>query len=128
VGYLIDRFFAAYVAFPCFILSALGFAILATGAIGWPVFIAAAFLGLSAGAEFDLLAFLTGRYFGLRNFGGIYAFLFIAFLVGASFGPLAYGAVYEQTNSYMWILSISTVLTVIAGLIMLKLPRYPSVE
>lgn len=128
IGYLIDRFFAPYVAFPCFLLSALGFAMLATGATGWPVFVAAAFLGISAGAEFDLLAFLTSRYFGLRNFGGIYAYLFIAFLIGASLGPLTYGAVYEHTGSYMWILSACTILTVVAGLIMLTLPRYPKVE
>ena len=125
VGYLIDRFFAPYIALPCFLLSAIGLAMLATGTMGWQVFIAAAFIGLSAGAEFDLLAFLTSRYFGLRNFAGIYALLFIAFLIGASLGPLAYGAVYEQTGSYLWILSGCTVFTVIAGLIIVSLPRYP---
>ena len=128
VGYLLDRFFAPYIALPCFLLSASGLAMLATGATGWPVFVAAAFIGLSAGAEFDLLAFLTGRYFGLRNFAGIYALLFIAFLIGASLGPLAYGAMFEKVGSYAWILAACTVLTASAGLIMASLPRYPALK
>ncbi len=35
VGYLLDRYFAPYVAVPCFILSALGLGLLATGASGF---------------------------------------------------------------------------------------------
>lgn len=128
VGYLVDRYFAPYVALPCFLLSAFGLAMLATGAIGPMAFVAAALIGLSAGAEFDLLAFLTSRYFGLRSFAEIYALLFIAFIIGTSLGPLAYGAVFEQTGSYVWVLAGCSAATVIAGLIMMSLPRYPALS
>ena len=126
VGYLLDRYFAPYVAVPCFILSALGLGLLATGASGWPAFVAAALIGLSAGAEFDLLAFLTSRYFGLRSFGEIYGLLFVAFLIGTSLGPIAYGAIFDLTGAYFWILAICTVIVVIAGVVMAFMPRYPA--
>ena len=126
VGYLIDRYFAPYVAMPCFILSALGLGLLATGASGWPAFVAAALIGLSAGAEFDLLAFLTSRYFGLRNFGEIYGLLFVAFLIGTSLGPIAYGAIFDLTGAYFWILTVCTVIIVIAAVVMAFMPRYPA--
>ena len=70
---------------------------------------------MSAGAEFDLLAFLTSRYFGLRSFGEIYGLLFVAFLIGTSLGPIAYGAIFDLTGAYFWILAICTVIVVIAG-------------
>ncbi len=127
VGYLIDRWFAPRVAAVCFLLSAVGLAWFAGGANDRiSVGIATCLVGLSIGAEIDLLAFLTSRYFGLQRFGTYYGFMFAGFLFGAAPGPVAYGAVYDTWGNYNPALAGAAGLLVIAALIMLILPEYRS--
>ena len=124
VGYFIDRFFAPFVAAICFLVSAIGVSLLATGAIDALAFVAAVFIGFSMGAEMDMLAFLTGRYFGVENFGQVYGILFTSFLIGTSIGPVVYGMVYESLGSYIWVLIVSIVLMLVSAVITALLPRY----
>ncbi len=127
IGLLLDKYFAPRVAMICVLLSAIGIAILASGAGGGMAFIAAIFVGFSIGAELDLLAYLTTRYFGLGSFGMIYGLLFSAFLLGVSTGPVIYGVAYETFSSYVNILTTcGIILTVAAGLTLL-LPKYKQV-
>ncbi len=127
IGYLIDRVFAPTVAFLCFLLSAIGLALLAIGMSGPVSFVVAMLIGASIGAEADLLAFLTSRYFGLKCFGEIYGLLFSSLLIGTSLGPVAFGASFEASGSYTTILTVCTVLCVIAAIVMKLLPAYPEV-
>jgi predicted MFS family arabinose efflux permease len=124
IGYIMDRIFAPYVAVACFLLSAVGVAMLATGAIDALAFIAAVCVGISMGAEIDMLAFLTGRYFGVENFGKVYGILFTSFLIGTSLGPVAYGAAYESLGSYIWVLYASIALMLLSALVTSRLPKY----
>jgi len=124
IGYLIDRFFAPFVAAICFLVSAIGVSLLATGAIDALAFVAAVFIGFSMGAEMDMLAFLTGRYFGVENFGQVYGILFTSFLIGTSIGPVVYGMAYESTGSYIWVLIASIFLMLASALVTALLPRY----
>ena len=124
VGYLVDRFFAPKVAFFCFLTSACGVGILATGAVDSLAFIAALCIGLSIGAEIDLLAYLTSRYFGVDNFGKIYGILFSSFLIGTSLGPYAFGLAFETYGSYMEVLITAVIVMVISAFITLLLPAY----
>jgi MFS family permease len=87
-------------------------------------FLAAAFIGISMGAEIDMLAILTGRYFGVENFGRIYGILFTSFLIGTSIGPVAYGMAYESLGSYTWVLLLSIGLMLASALMTARLPRY----
>ena len=128
IGYLVDRIFAPVVAISCFLLSAIGLAILASGIVGLPVFFVAILVGASIGAEADLLAFLTSRYFGLRCFGEIYGIMFASLLLGTSLGPLAYGTSYETSGSYVGILVCCTLLCCVAAWLMRLLPAYPVFE
>lgn len=128
VGYLIDRFFAPHVAMMFFLSSAVGLGILATGTAGPSVFLATVLVGLSIGAEIDLMAYLTTRYFGLRHFGEIYGLLFASLLIGTSFGPVTYGYVYESQGSYVWILALCCALNGGASLLTGLLPKYPALE
>ncbi|MBT5187371.1 MAG: hypothetical protein HOM01_11220 [Kordiimonadaceae bacterium] len=124
IGYLLDKFFAPKLAMICFLLSACGIAMLATGTIGSTVFFAAVLIGFSIGAELDILAYLITRYFGLGSFGMIYGILFTAFLVGVTTGPVAYAAVYDYYGSYInMLIACTLLLTFTAGLMML-LPKY----
>src|SRR5690606_17794815 len=69
-GYLLDRFFAPYLAAAIFLVPLIGVLILLSGTTIIPlVVIAAICLGLGLGAEVDIIGFLVGRYFGLRRYG-----------------------------------------------------------
>ncbi|MDG1438140.1 MAG: hypothetical protein P8P98_04125, partial [Emcibacteraceae bacterium] len=81
-------------------------------------------IGLSIGTEFDLLAYLTTRYFGLSSFGMVYGLMFSAFLVGTATGPLTYGASFDYFGSYINILSFCSVVLVITAGLFLLLPKY----
>jgi len=124
IGFLLDKFFAPRVGAICFIISAIGTALLAFGAVGPTAFLAAVFFGLSVGAELDLLAYLITRYFGLSSFGMVYGVLFAAFLGGVSIGPVVYGRLFDFYGSYVHILGICSVLLVLIAISMLFLPKY----
>ena len=128
IGYLIDHFFAPYVAMLSFSLSALGIAVFALGAVDAMAFFGAVCVGLSLGAEGDLLAYLVGRYFGLKSFGAAFGFLFSATLVGTAMGPLAFGIGFDTTGSYIGILTICVGLNILAVILTGFLGRYPDWE
>lgn len=125
IGYMIDRFFAPRVASLFFLASAAGIGLLAVNPTGGTAFLAAVLVGLSIGAEIDLLAYLTTRYFGLRNFGAVYGLMFAALLVGTSAGPVSFGVGYELTGSYVSILLACAGLNTVASVIVALLRRYP---
>ena len=124
IGYLIDRIFAPRVALVVFLLSAAGMVVLSTSNAAGFAIPAAVLLGLSMGAEIDLLAYLAGRYFGLKSFAVIYGLLFSAFLAGTALGPWAYGAVYDADGSYSAMLLVGAGCCALAALITGFLPRW----
>ena len=124
IGYLIDRIFAPRVAMVVFLLSAAGMAVLSTGNAAGFAIPAALLLGLSMGAEIDLLAYLAGRYFGLKSFAVIYGLLFSAFLAGTALGPWAFGAAYDADGSYAAMLLVGAGCCAAAALITGFLPRW----
>lgn len=100
IGFLVDHFEARFVAFVFFFLSAIGMALLAADLPIWAVLLSAVLLGGSLGAEVDMLAYLTSRYFGLKCFSQIFATIFGMVMVSMGLGPVIFGAVYEATGSY----------------------------
>jgi predicted MFS family arabinose efflux permease len=124
IGYIMDRFFAPYVAIVCFLLATIGLAVLAGGAVGTLAFLAVILIGVSMGAEIDMLAFLTGRYFGVENFGQVYGILFASFILGTSTGPVVYGMAFDALGSYVWILGVSIGLMLLSAAFTARLPRY----
>jgi len=124
VGYLLDRFFAPYVAIGFFCGFALGIFLLWSGAVGGLVFVAAVLVGLGLGAEFDLMAYMVSRYFGLRAFGEIYSYAFAAFTLGAVIGPLLMGVSFDSTGSYSPVLGGFVVATLMAAGLMTQLGPY----
>ena len=124
IGFVMDRFFAPFVAIACFLLTTIGLAVLAGGASGPLAFFAVIFIGISMGAEIDMLAFLTGRYFGVENFGQVYGILFASFVLGTSTGPVVYGMAFDALGSYVWILLVSIGLMLLSAGFTARLPRY----
>ena len=78
-GYLLDQFFAPRVAALLFSAVAIGIAFLGLGHAIWSACIAAVLVGLGIGAEVDIIAYLTSRYFGLRSYGAICGWIWAVF-------------------------------------------------
>jgi sugar phosphate permease len=125
IGYLIDYFFAPRLALIFFALSSLGFFLFATTSLLPLMYLAAFMIGLSLGAEIDLLAYLCGKYFGLGSFGEIYALLFIGVLAGSAIGPVAFGYSFDAMGSYTAILTLSVIINMVALLGTAMLGPYP---
>lgn len=125
VGHLMDRFFAPRLAVLIFSLSTLGMVAFAMGAMSATAFVATIMVGLSLGAEVDMVAYLAGRYFGLRTFGTTFGLLFAAVLVGISLGPVVFGLGFENLGSYAEVLWASVGLNALVVVLMATLGPYP---
>ena len=123
IGWLVDYMFAPYVAAAIFLVTAGGCALLMTaGAVAAPQ--AAFLIGFALGAEVDLLAFLTSRYFGLRHYGFIYATLYACFWLSSSLGPAMAGRLFDRYGDYQATLAAVIALMVFGALASVSLPRY----
>ncbi|WP_448585304.1 MFS transporter [Thermaurantiacus sp.] len=129
-GILLDRFWAPAVAAAFLFLPAASCLLLALGGAVSPgvVGLAVILVGLAAGAEFDIVAYMVSRYFGMLHYGLVYSQLMMGMLVGGGFGPPIFGRVFDQTGSYTPILLAAAVIFLVAPLLLLTLGRYPGVK
>ena len=125
VGYLLDRFHAPKVARVFLMVPALSLLLLLTRDDLASAWLAAILLGLAAGAEVDLLAYLVGRYFGLRSYGLIYGVALSGFAVGGGLGPMVTGMIYEANNGYQTALIGGIVIFAIGAGLIGCLGKYP---
>ncbi len=125
-GYLSDRFWAPAVGVVMLVLPAASCLVLSSPAVGAGASLAAAvLLGLAVGAEFDLMAFLTSRYFGPKHYGLLYSVIYAIFRVATGLGPLAFGYMFDRHQSYGGVLTASAALIVSGALLLLTLGAYP---
>jgi predicted MFS family arabinose efflux permease len=125
-GALLDRLWQGLVAFPLLCLPAISAWILLGESITFPLAAMAGFLlGFAAGAESDLIAYLTGRYFGMANYGRIYGMLYMPFGLGSAASPVIYAQVFDRTGSYDAILTVAIGMFIAGGALLLLLGRYP---
>jgi MFS family permease len=127
VGLLVDRFWAPLVGASILLPAGLGLLTLLPAETSWAWTLGVLVLtGIATGAEFDLLAFLAARYFGLRAYGRIYGALFVAFAGGAgAVGPV-FGSLYERHQSYGAVLAAVAAGYIGCALLLLTLGRYPT--
>jgi len=123
-GYLLDRFFGPPVAAALFLLPLAGVGMLAAGAGGAALLLAAIALGFGLGAEVDVIGFMVSRYFGLRSYGAIYGCMFAIFTVGTGLGPVLMGLSFDQTHSYRLALAVFGVALACASVVISRLGRY----
>ena len=129
-GHLLDRFFAPYVS-ACFFLVPLGgIALLSSGAGGIAPFLGTICLGLALGSEIDIMAFLVGRYFGIRNFGEIYGYIMGVFVFGSGLGPTIMGYCFDFRHSYNLALAGFVIALLAASILISRLGPYafPAVQ
>ncbi len=68
---------------------------------GYGIAVAAGiFIGLSVGAEVDVVAYLLSRYFGLRRYGVLFAILVSIYGLGIGSGSAVAGVVYDVFDTY----------------------------
>lgn len=124
-GYLLDRFWAPAVAVLLLSIPAASCVLLANEITPGA---AAALMGLAGGAEFDLVAFLCARYFGIRSFGRAYSWQWAGFALAAGIGSFSYATARDVTGSYDLALYLAAALMAGGGLSLLALGRYPRFE
>ena len=127
-GYLLDKFFAPYVAIAFLCGPIIGMLLLSQGGAGTAAVLSAVLLGLGVGAEVDLIAYLVSRYFGLKAFGEIYGYLFGIFIVGTAIGPLIMAFGFDNFGDYSPMLVVFAGLLGLSCLLLLRLGAYPDLE
>ena len=121
-GYLLDFFSAAFIGAGIFAISALGLLLLYLGPdSNYLLYPAVLLIGVTLGAETDLIAYMCGRYFGLLHVGEIYAYFFAIYIFGAVVGPLLMGAAFDSYGSYQIALAAITLFMLIAAVLMTRL-------
>ncbi|HNR22953.1 MAG TPA: hypothetical protein PKL49_08015, partial [Steroidobacteraceae bacterium] len=87
--------------------------------------VAAVLVGFASGAETDLVAFMSARYFGLKHYGRIYGVQYAVFGFASGIAPALFGGMYDRTGSYDAILVIAAIAFGIGAMLMLTMGRYP---
>lgn len=129
IGMLLDRMSGRFLASFCVTLPIVGILILIQ-CPGSPLAasLAVLILGLSLGAELDLMAYLTSRYFKIENFGLLFGTIggFIG-LAGGN-GPVLLSASFDATGSYTLALWASIPICLVSASLFLLLGSYPDPE
>ena len=124
-GYLLDFVWAPILACVLQMMPAISMFIFATADPSYgQMVIAIVTLGVAAGVEYDLLAYLVARYFGMKSYARIYGTLYAFFGLGAGFGPAIFGAIYGRTGSYDLAMDVAMWVFVACSLSFLLLGRY----
>ena len=124
-GFLIDRFWAPGVAFIFLASPAIALYLLSTPDVS-PQYarIAILMIGFGAGVEYDFLAYLVSKYFGMRSYSAIYGFLYAFFALGAGFGPKILADLASAGGGWETPLINAAILLVIGSVPLLLLGKY----
>jgi OFA family oxalate/formate antiporter-like MFS transporter len=79
------------------------------------VFLASAWVGLNFGGNFALFPSATADYFGTKNLGANYGWIFTAYGVAGIMGPVVGGLLFDVTQSYVMAFLYAGVLCFIAA-------------
>ncbi|MCT2557529.1 MFS transporter [Tsuneonella sp. YG55] len=124
VGMLLDRYPAQFVTTATLLMAAAGAMLLYSFGLTLAP-LSVMMLGLAAGAEVDLIAYLCSRHFGTRAYGAIYGWQYSIFVLGYGLSPFLVGLSRDAFGNYDSALIGSMLAVGTAGLlaIFLKLPK-----
>lgn len=123
-GYLLDRFFAPYVAAWLLAMSAAGLVVVTGAESATTGMVGAVLVGFGMGGDADVTPYLLTRYFGLSAFSTLYGWTFTATALAWAVGPALMGRAYDLSGSYTPHLFRLTMMLLGAAALMLALPRY----
>jgi MFS family permease len=122
-GFTLDRTEGPGAGLPFLGIGAIGLAILI--AYGAPAAtIAVLMLGFTVGSEFDLVAYFTSRYFGLRAYSAIFGWHYGMVAFGAAIAPLLLGILRDHLGNYSLGFAFSSACLGIAAVLCPFLGRY----
>ena len=78
-------------------------------------------IGVAVGADTDVTAYLTARYFGLRFFGTLFGTIIAVLAIATGFGPLLAATIFDRSGSYIAFYWIGILLSLTAATIMMTL-------
>jgi MFS family permease len=125
-GVLIDRYPPNWIGGVTLGSAALAFLLL-LGPFQSPALLVVAMTvnGYASGTKLQITGYMTTRFAGLRNFGKIFGMMAALIAAGTSIGPVLAGWVYDRTGEYSAFLIAGVVGSLISGLLIITLPRYP---
>ena len=122
-GLALDRFATPVVTFVSMILPALGFVLLGSDHQDYAVIATAMFLiGLSVGAESDLIAFLVARYFKLRIYNSTLGLLMTTAFLSSAVGALGVSYTLGRYDSFEPFLFVIAASITVGSLLFLLMP------
>ena len=126
-GWLLDRTHAGWIAGPSLALPAVACALLlqAHAAAMQLALVAVAIFGYVAGAQYQLITYLTGRYCGMRSFGKIYGLISGLIALGIGIGPILIGLIFDHAGNYTPVLIAGVPIALVCGLLLTRLGPYP---
>jgi MFS family permease len=128
IGILIDRYWAPAVGCVILLIPAAACLVLVRATDSLQLTLCCLALGLAAGAELDLLAFLTARYFGRARFSKLYALLYAGLAVGSATAPAMFSRLREVSGDYSASFLSSAGFFAVAGCLLLLLGPYPAMS
>lgn len=125
IGFLIDKFWAPLVAAIATSLPIAACLILLNTTDIWVATGCAVLIGIAAGAELDLLAFFTAKYFGLKHYAKLYGVFYVALAIAGGSAPALFAMSYDRTGTYDASFIMSAALFATGALLVLTLGKYP---
>ena len=127
-GWLVDFVWAPLIGFIFLSVPALGCLILMQDyGVGINA-IALILVGVAAGVEFDLMAYFTSRYFGMKAYGRIYGIIYAGFGLGSGTSPIVFNILRGDDADYSNVLSYAIIGFLFGATLLLFLGRYRNFE
>jgi MFS family permease len=124
-GLALDRLPSRLVATFGLCVSAIGLLVMGSGGASLAVLaISVLAIGLSFGAESDILAYLISRHFSARRFSTVYGMLSSVISISAMLGAASLSLVLRMTESYKPFLLTTGFCVLLGALLLLLLPRH----
>ncbi|BFM08223.1 MFS transporter [Halioxenophilus aromaticivorans] len=126
VGFFLDRYSPTIVAAASLTIPSIGCVLFLVGSDTVPVLmLAVALIGMGAGAEFDVAAYLMARFFGMKDYGRLMGFHQGLITVVSAAAPLMFAMLFAASGDYNSLLTYGVVATLVGGLVLLTLGRPP---
>ncbi len=129
IGWLADRIHAKLLLAFCCGMPALSCAmfLMSAGSLAIPV-IAVVVLGIAIGSQLTTTIYLSTRYFGMRCFGKLFAFIGSAVALASAIAPWTGGRIFDMTHSYAMLLIAGIPVSLLSSLLIFSLGSYPTFE